>query len=125
MCVVVPLALGAVLMFVFFGRLGVASEGVTHAAAVAARAASIERDSGAATAAASSVAAATLEAAGTSCSGGPSVSVSATAWEPGGVVTVTVVCTVAGIGDLGAAERTISGTARATIDTFVTFGVRR
>ena len=46
MIVVVPLALGLVLLFVCFGRQGVAAEGVTHAAAVAARAASQQRSAG-------------------------------------------------------------------------------
>ena len=116
--VVVPLALGVVLVFMFFGRQGVAAEGVTHAAAVAARAASMERTAGAASAAAQSMAASTLSAAGMSCAGGPGVSVGATDWAPGGVVTVTVTCEVAGISDIGASARTLSGSARATIDFF-------
>lgn len=120
--VVVPLALGVVLMFVFFGRQGVAAEGVTHAAAVAARAASMERDSGSAHAAASSMAAATLAEAGLSCTGGPQVAVSANEWAPGGAVNVTVTCQVAGISDIGAPGRTLSGSARATIDRLITFG---
>lgn len=116
--VVVPLALGTVLVFVYFGRQGVAAEGVTHAAAVAARAASMERSAGEASSAAQSVAATTLSAAGTSCAGGPNVSVGATDWAPGGVVTVTVTCQVSGIGDIGASGRSLSGSARATIDYF-------
>lgn len=116
--VVVPLAFGAVLLFVLFGRQGVAAEGVTQAAAVAARAASMERSAGAAQSAASAAAATTLSAAGTSCAGGPSVAVSATAWEPGGVVEVTVTCHIQGIAAIGAADRTVSGSARSTIDTY-------
>lgn len=116
--VVVPLILGVVLMFVYFGRQGAASEGVTHAAAVAARAASMERDAGSAQSAAQTAASSTLSAAGQSCAGGAQVSVGATDWAPGGVVSVTVSCVAAGIGDIGAASRTLSGTARATIDYF-------
>lgn len=116
--VIVPLAFGVVLVFMYFGRQGVAAEGVTHAAAVAARAASMERSPGAASSAAQSVAATTLSASGMSCVGGPSVSVGATDWAPGGVVTVTVTCQVAGISDIGASSRSLSGSARATIDFF-------
>lgn len=119
--VVVPLALGVVLMFMFFGRQGVAAEGVTHAAAVAARAASMERDAGSAHGAAQAMAASTLAAAGTSCAGGPAVSVGATSWEPGGVVTVTVTCQVQGIAAIGASGTTVSGSARATIDHFISY----
>ena len=116
--VVVPLILGVVLMFVYFGRQGSAAQGVTHAAAVAARAASIERSPGAARSAASAAADSTLSAAGQSCAGGASVSVAASSWEPGGVVIVTVTCVAGGIADIGASARTLSGTARATIDYF-------
>ncbi len=122
MIVVVPLVLGLVLLFAMFGRQGVAAEGVTHAAAVAARAASLERSAGAARAAAASAAASTLAAAGTACAGGPSVAVSASAWEPGGVVAVTVTCAISGIGDIGAVSRSVSGSARATIDEYREFG---
>ena len=116
--VVVPLCFALVLLFVLFGRQGVGAEGVTHAAAAAARAASMERSGGAAQQAAHATAASTLAAAGTSCAGGPDVAVSASSWEPGGVVTVTVTCRVAGIGSIGASDRTISGTARSTIDSY-------
>ena len=54
--VIVPLAFGAVLLFIYVGRQGTAREEVTHAAAVAARAASMERDAGAAQAAAAAAA---------------------------------------------------------------------
>jgi Flp pilus assembly protein TadG len=116
MVVVVPLGLAAVLLFVFFGRQGVAAEEVTHAAAVAARAASLERSAGEAQAAAQAVAAATLAEAGTSCAGGPDVAVAASRWAPGGVVNVTVTCQITGIADIGAPSRTVSSSARATID---------
>ena len=116
MIVIVPIIAGVVLLFVYFGRQGVAAEGVTHAAAVAARAASMERSAGEASAAATEAAAATLAAAGTSCSGGPAVSVSVSSWEPGGVVTVTVTCQVQGISEIGAPARSVSSTARSTID---------
>ena len=116
--VIVPLAFAAVLLFMMFGRQGVAAEGVTQAAAVAARAASMERSAGAAQGAAQAAAASTLSAAGTSCAGGPSVSVSATSWEAGGVVNVTVTCHISGIGSIGGSDRTVSGTARSTIDSY-------
>jgi Flp pilus assembly protein TadG len=116
MITVVPLGIGLVLLFVVFGRQGVAAEEVTHAAGVAARAASMERSAGAAQSAASAAATATLAEAGTSCAGGPSVAVSASSWDAGGVVTVTVTCQIDGIGSIGASSRTLSSTARSTID---------
>jgi len=116
--VVVPLIFGVVLMFMYFGRQGAAAEGVTHAAAVAARAASMERDPGSAVGAAQAAASATLSASGQSCVGGPQVAIGPSDWTPGGVVTVTVTCVAGGIADIGAPSRTLSGTARATIDYF-------
>ena len=120
--VVVPLAFGLILVFVMLGRQGVAAEGVTQAAAVAARAASMERDAGQAQAAARAAAATTLAAAGTSCAGGPSVAVSASTWDAGGVVAVTVTCRIEGIASIGATGRTVSGHARATIDSYRSYG---
>ena len=120
MMFIIPVAFGAVMLFVFFGRQGSAAEGVTHAAHVAARAASLERSAGAAESAAHGAAAATLSAAGPACAGGPEVSVEADAWAPGGIVAVTVSCSVA-TGDLGAIDaraRTFTGRARAVIDTY-------
>jgi Flp pilus assembly protein TadG len=122
MIVVVPLALALVLVFVLFGRQGVAAEEVTHAAAVAARAASMERDAGAAQSAAAAAASVTLAEAGRSCAGGPSVAVSASSWEAGGVVSVTVTCQVSGIASIGASARSIFGRARATIDAYRSYG---
>ena len=116
--VVVPLAFALVLVFVMFGRQGVAGEGVTHAAAVAARAASMERSASSAQGAALAAASATLAAAGTSCGDGPAVAVSVSSWQPGEVVEVTVTCRVAGIGSIGASDRTIASSARSTIDHF-------
>jgi Flp pilus assembly protein TadG len=122
MVVVIPLAFGLMLLFVMLGRQGVAAEGVTHAAAVAARAASMERNTGDAHAAATTAAASTLSQAGTSCTGGPSVAVSASTWDAGGVVSVTVTCQIDGIGSIGASTKTVSGSARATIDAYRTYG---
>jgi Flp pilus assembly protein TadG len=120
--VIVPLAFGAVLLFFYAGRQGTAREGVTHAAAVAARAASMERDSGAGHAAAVAAASQKLSTSGTACAGGPSVAVSASGWEAGGVVTVSVTCEAQGVAELGAPSRTLSASARATIDNFVLYG---
>ena len=120
--VIVPLAFGAVLLFIYAGRQGTAREGVTHAAAVAARAASMERDAGAAQAAASAAASRTLAGSGTACAGGPSVAVSASEWAAGGVVTVSVTCRAEGVSEIGAPARSLSASARATIDNFVLYG---
>jgi Flp pilus assembly protein TadG len=120
--VVVPLAFGAVMLFIYAGRQGTARESVTHAAAVAARAASMERDAGSAQAAATEAASRTLAASGTACAGGPSVAVAASEWAAGGVVTVSITCQAQGVAEIGAPTRTLAASARATIDTFVLYG---
>jgi Flp pilus assembly protein TadG len=120
--VIVPLAFGAVVLFIYAGRQGTAREAVTHAAAVAARAASMERDAGAAQAAAVAAASRTLAGSGTACAGGPSVAVAASEWAAGGVVTVSVTCQAHGVAEIGAPTRTLSASARATIDNFVLYG---
>jgi Flp pilus assembly protein TadG len=120
--VIVPLAFGVVLLFIYAGRQGTAREEVTHAAAVAARAASMERDAGSAQAAAAAAAGRTLVGSGTACAGGPSVAVSASEWAAGGVVTVSVTCRAQGVVEIGAPARTLSASARATIDNFVLYG---
>lgn len=118
-----PLAFGVVLLFVFVGRQGEANQSVNHASQVAARAASLERDPGAAQAAGVDAAAATLVAAGTACVGGPSVSVTADRWTPGGVIEVTVVCSIStsDLGPIAAPSRSFSSTSRAVIDTYRSF----
>ena len=105
--VIVPLAFGAVLLFIYVGRQGTAREEVTHAAAVAARAASMERNAGSAQAAAVAAASRTLAGSGTACAGGPSVAVSASEWSAGGVVTVSVTCQAEGVTEIGAPTRTL------------------
>lgn len=119
---IVPLTLALVLLFVHVGRQGVAHNEVTHAAGVAARAASMQRSADGARAAAYAAAATTLGDAGLSCVGGPAVVLGASEWLPGGVVTVTVTCTTAGVGGIGATGRTTSGSARSTIDQYRTWG---
>jgi len=118
-----PLAFGVILLFVFVGRQGASNQSVNHASQVAARSASLERDQASAQAAGADAAAATLDAAGTACVGGPSVSVTADSWTPGGVIEVTVMCSVS-TGDLGAIaapSRSFSSTSRAVIDTYRSF----
>lgn len=120
MLVIVPLIFGVVTLLVFVGREGRSVTGITHAAQVAARAASLERSAGAAQSSAAQVAASTLAADGTACAGGPSVSVGADRWAPGGVVTVRVTCAVS-TGDLGGINppsRSHTAEGRAVIDTY-------
>ena len=121
---IVPLIFGVVLLFVFLGRQGAAAEGATHAAHVAAVAASHQRDQASATTAAHEAATSTLAAAGTACAGGPSVSVTADRWAPGGVVTVDVSCDVAtdDLGAIGAPVRTLRGSSQAVLDRYRGFG---
>jgi hypothetical protein len=120
MLFVVPAVFGVVLLFVFLGRQGAAAEGVTHAAHVAAVAASHQRDPIGAELAARNAATSTLSAADTACTGGPEIAVSADRWAPGGVVTVTVRCTVdrTDLGVLDAPARILEGTSRAVFDQY-------
>ena len=120
MLFVVPAVFGVVLLFVFLGRQGAAAEGVTHAAHVAAVAASHQRDEPTAELAARNAATSTLSAAGTACTGGPEIVVSADRWAPGGIVTVTVRCTVdrTDLGALDPPSRTLEGTSRAVFDQY-------
>ena len=120
MMIIVPLIMGVVLLFVFIGRQGAAAEGVTHAAHVAAVAASHERDAASAQQAAHAAAASTLSASGTPCAGGPQVSISADQWAPGGVITVTVVCSVqnSDLSAIGAPARSSTASSRAVIDRY-------
>jgi Flp pilus assembly protein TadG len=120
MLFIVPIVFAVVLLFVFLGRQGAAAEGVTHAAHVGAVAAAHQRDPASAETAARNAATSTLSAAGTACAGGPDVTVSADRWGPGGVVTVTVACTV-DRGDLAAINapaRTLQGSSRAVFDQY-------
>ena len=111
------------LLFVYFGRQGAAPEEVTHAAAVAARAASMERDAGAAQAAAPR-------------GGEPHAGrgrhglrrraerrrVGDASGRRAVSSTVTVTCQRQGVAEIGAPSRTLSASARATIDHFVLYG---
>jgi hypothetical protein len=116
----VPVALGTVMLFSFWGRQSETSLAVTHAAETGARAASSARDPGAATEAAHRAVTVSLSAAGAVCAGGPAVTVGADVWKPGGVVTVTVGCLVgrADVAAIAAPARTITGVSKAVIDAY-------
>lgn len=112
-------ALLAVMFFVV-GALRVTNAGgdVDAAARAAARAAAAERDMGSASASAAAIAASALSSRGVACNGGPSVAVGGSV-APGGVVTVTVTCTVsladARLGGFGGA-RTVVGHGVESVD---------
>jgi Flp pilus assembly protein TadG len=123
MMFIVPLIFGVVLLFVFVGRQANSVEGVTHASHVAAVAASQQRSAGEAQSAAQAAATSTLASSGTACVGGPTVNITATDWAPGGVITVTVSCSIE-TGDLGAIDapaRRFTQSSRAVIDTYVPY----
>ena len=84
---------GFLVLVVFAGRAGQASNDVRSAAHEAARAASLAGDSGQAAAAAQATATANLTSAGLTCVNGSAVSVDTSDFVPGGWVTVTVTCT--------------------------------
>lgn len=124
MIFIVPLAFGVILLYSFVGRQAAGVQAVTHAADVAARAAALAGSPRAGQSAASAAATNTLSGAGTVCVGGPSVVATATAWAPGGIVTVTVTCTIE-TGDLtaiAAPDTTKTASSDAIIDTYREFG---
>lgn len=109
----VPALVLAVLLVVAVGRVEHARLQVTGAARDAARAASLTRSVPAAQTAAQTSVDVALSAESVTCTGGPSVSLDAARFEPGGVVEVTVSCT-ARLGDLGFPSLTASKTLTAT-----------
>jgi hypothetical protein len=120
MIVLVPIAFGTVMLFSFWGRQSETSLVVTHAAETGARAAALARNENTATGNAVHAANVSLTASGAACDGGPHVTVTADSWKPGGIVTVTVACTVgtSDLGAIGAPARTITATSKAVIDTY-------
>lgn len=117
----VPAIVLAVLLVVAVGRVEQARLQVTGAARDAARAASLTRSVPAAQVAAQTSAEVALSAESVTCTGGPTVSLDATQFEPGGVVDVTVTCT-ARLGDLGfpslPTTKTLTATAASPLEQY-------
>jgi Flp pilus assembly protein TadG len=115
---VTPVLLAFLLLLVFAARVNRAQAEVDGAARDAARAASIERDAGAAGVAAQDAAGATLAGAGITCQSFNVVTDTAS-FAPDGAVRVEVTCTV-GLSDLGLlplpASRTMTASFTAPID---------
>lgn len=109
---VAPIMLVALLLVVGLGRMASARQEVDGAAADAARAASLERNTGLSVSAARSTAEATLADRGVSCAA-LSVSVDVSSYVPGGSVSVTVSCT-AQLGDVALSGLPGSSTFTAT-----------
>ncbi len=117
----VPAIVLAVLLVVAVGRVEQARLQVTGAARDAARAASLTRSVPAAQEAAQTSAEVALSAESVTCTGGPTVSLDATQFEPGGVVDVTVTCTTR-LGDLGfpslPTTKTLTATAASPLEQY-------
>lgn len=114
-----PVVVAFVVLVFFLGRQVDSRASVRSAAEAAAQAAARQRDPSAAVAAADGVARRMLTDTST-CAGGPSVAVDVAGFAPGGLVTVTVTCTVRR-GDLPVLEppeRTFVGRATAVVDTY-------
>jgi Flp pilus assembly protein TadG len=112
-----PVMLGLAVLILFLGRQVDTRSQVQAAADAAAQSAVLQREPGAALAAASRTAAAMLTDA-TACAGGARVAISADAWQAGGRVTVTVACTPA-VDDLALIRppaRTFTASSIALID---------
>lgn len=118
--VMAAILLGFVALAIYGGRVVQAENDVQSAAQEAARAATLERDPAAADAAARTVATANLTHSGVSCPT-PTVTVDLSRFEPGGQVTVAIVCrtSFADLGSLGVARsRSFHATATEVIDTY-------
>lgn len=100
LAVIAPAFVFAILFVVVVARVGVAQLEVRNAAHQAARAATLERDPGAAAGAAVSVGLQSMQDAGLGCAGGGDVNPSVGGLTPGGTVSVSVTC-IASFGDLG------------------------
>jgi Flp pilus assembly protein TadG len=117
---VTPLLLLFVLVAVAFGRLANARLQVNDAASQAARAASIARDPGTASAAAHRTAVASLAGHRLTCQR-VAVTIDTSAFHPGGAVTARITCTVA-LADLAPlpvpGQETVQATATSPIDVY-------
>ena len=117
---VAPVLLVAMLLVVGLGRMALSRQLVEGAAADAARAASLERNTDLSTAVGQEAAERSLADRGVSCAQ-VDVSVDVSAYEPGGSVTATVTCT-ADLADVMLSglpgSRTFSATAVVPIETY-------
>ncbi|MBW1601171.1 pilus assembly protein [Streptomyces sp. JJ66] len=114
--ILAPVMMMFVLVLVAFGQLVDGRSSVDSAARDAARAGSLQREAGAAMAAARQAAAADL---GDICTGPPTVRKTSAGFEPGGLFSVEVSCQVRGLAMIGLDIGTrISGTSSSPIDPY-------
>jgi Flp pilus assembly protein TadG len=118
--VLFPIMMLFVMFAVFGARTFTARNEVVAAARAGARAASEAASPGEAASRAQTEAVGSVQSGGVSCLGGPAVNVDVSSWQPdGGWVTVTVRCHVrlVDLGLLRVGDRTVSATARESVDT--------
>jgi len=115
--VMFPAMLGLALLVLFLGRQVDTRSQVQTAADSAAQAAALQRDGGAAVAAAQRAAADVLTDR-RACADGPHIAIQASEWVPGGRVTVTVSCSPSrdGFAAIAAPARTLTASSSASID---------
>jgi len=115
--VMFPALLGLALLVLFLGRQVDTRSQVQTAADAAAQAAALQRDGGAAVAAAERAAVGVLTDQ-RACAGGPAISIQAAEWIAGGRITVTVQCAPSrdGFAAITAPARTFSASSTALID---------
>ncbi len=115
--VMFPAMLGLALLVLFLGRQVDTRSQVQTAADSAAQAAALQRDGGAAVAAAQRAAADVLTDR-TACADGPHIAIQAGEWVPGGRVTVTVSCSPSreGFAAIAAPARRLTASSSASID---------
>ncbi len=120
--VMVTFFAGFLMLVVYAGRVGQASNDVRSAAQEAARAASLASSPAVAREVATSTAAANVETSGVGCARGLDVSTDVDDFAPGGTVTVTLSCT-ASLSDVSSLRlpgaRTYTASAIEVIDRFV------
>jgi Flp pilus assembly protein TadG len=118
--VIAPVVVAFVVLVFFIGRQVDSRGAVRSAAEAGAQAAARQRDAASADAAARVVVSDMLASATSICVGGPQVAVDLSHFQPGGVVTVSVSCTVdrSDLGGLAPPDRSFVGTASAVVDTY-------
>ena len=118
--VLAPVVVAFVVLVFFIGRQVDSRGAVRSAAEAGAQAAARQRDAASADAAARVVVSDMLASATSICGGGPRVEVDLSRFQPGGVVTVSVSCTIdrSDLGGLAPPTRSFVGTASAVVDTY-------
>ena len=118
--VMAPVVLAFAVLVLFLGRQVDSRGSVRSAAEAGAQAAARQRDSVSADSAARRAIGDMLAASPSTCAGGPTVTVDLAQFQPGGIVTVTVTCSIdrSDLGGLAPPARSFVGVGSAVVDTY-------